>query len=73
MCITYGKVFHSSQARLQVAHASINHVEKTTFDPLRAWSDSADIDAIEEEETVDVCEEKVKELLNQEFPGKFRA
>ncbi len=39
----------SSQARLQTAHASINHVEKTTCDPLGAWSDDEDIDDIEEE------------------------
>ena len=63
-----------SKARLlQAAHSSINLVEKTTFDPLGAWSDDEDNGDIVEEEAADVCEEKVKELLNQEFPVKFRA
>ncbi len=64
----------SSQARLlHVANESMNAVEKTSFDPLGAWSDDEDLDVGEEDTDVDICEEKVKELLNQEFPVKFRA
>ena len=63
----------SSQARLLSAQESINDVEKVCYDSLGTWSDDEDIDAIDEERDVDICEEKVKELINQEFPVKFRA
>ena len=51
----------------------MNVVEKTSFDPLGAWSGDEDFDVGEEDAEVGICEEKVKELLNQEFPVKFRA
>ena len=56
---------------LQGAEETINDVEKTTYDPLGTWSDDENIDVREEEDDVDVSDEKVKELLNQEFPGKI--
>ncbi len=52
---------------------SINDVAKTSFDRLGTWSDDEGIDVGEEAAEVDVSEEKVKELLSQEFPGKFLA
>ncbi len=48
-------------------------IVKTSFDPLGTWSDDEEIDEGEKEAEIDVSEEKVKELLSQEFPGKFRA
>jgi hypothetical protein len=54
----------SSQARFHDAHEYINDVEKASYDPLGTWSNNEDIDVREEEDDVDVCEEKVKDLLS---------
>ncbi len=51
---------------------STNNIEETTYDPLGTWSGDENIDIREEDDDVDVCE-KVKDLSNQEFPGKFRS
>jgi hypothetical protein len=61
----------ASQAKLNAARVSINDVTKTSFDSLGTWSDDAGIDLEEDVAEVDVSEEKVKELLNQEFLGKL--
>ncbi len=62
----------SSLAKLNVAKESINEVAQMSFDTLETWSDDEDIEG-EEETEIDVSEEKVKELLSQEFSVKFRA